>query len=271
MDLITVTKTLTALAYPVGLLFSSALLSVLCRWLNRELLARAFKFNFWLVLLVSTNPMFANWLTRSLESQYPQQPLSQIAQHDAIVVLGGGLRIPLPPALHTQLSASSDRYWYAAQLYKEGKANTLLLSGGNVFQQKSDDGLALPGEAVYAAQLLADWGVPKSAIIIEGLSRTTEQNNTEIAEILADQQLESVILVTSAVHMPRAYQHFSDIALTVTPASADVLVRQVARPLVLKWLPSAAALQTTTKALHEYYGLFVFYVSRRLNALITGL
>ena len=153
-----------------------------------------------------------------LESQYKQVTIESLSQHDAIIVLGGGLRIPLRPAKYLQLSNGSDRYWYAAQLFHAGKAKKILLSGGNLYPQ---DGVF--GEAFYASQLLQQWGVPENAIGFEHLSRTTSQNYQRVSELAETEQIQSAILLTSAIHMPRAYAMFSKLPIALTPASADVL------------------------------------------------
>jgi len=203
-----------------------------------------------LVLLVSSNPMFARLLVSKLENQFPQQSIEDISPHQAIIVLGGGLRLPSGPGQAVQLGSSADRYWRAAQLYFAGKAPLIVVTGGNVYQH---DGIK--SEAFYVAELLTNWGVPKDAIVIETSSRTTGQNASEVQTLLNERRIETAILVTSAIHMPRAYSLFEVLPLKVTPAVADVLIQPDASPKVFSFLPSAGALKVTTQALHEYYGM----------------
>jgi len=266
MDSILLVKLFSALAYPAGLLLVLAVFSMLFSGFGRNGLAKFCRFGFVAVLVGSTNPMAAGWLASTLEQQYPQHELNQIPGHDAIIVLGGGLRIPRAPAKHTQLTAGSDRYWHAAQLFRAGKAEIIFLAGGNVFEQIDDNGELLAGEAFYARQLLIDWGIPESAIVAESASRTTEQNQEYVTTLLQRRDINSALLVTSAIHMPRAIELFKNNSIRITPASADVLVTKSSSPPVFNWLPSASAMQLTTQALHEYYGLTVLYLRRQLNA-----
>ena len=203
------------------------------------------------LLLLASNPRFATWLMASLEQQHPQKQLSAIEKHDAIIVLGGGLRLPLPPAQHTQIGSSSDRYWYAVRLYKAAKASKIILSAGNIVAQPG-----ILSEAQYAAELLQEWGVPSSAIAIETASRTTQQNFVNVSQYLVDKNYQRILLVTSASHMPRALQLFAQLPLQVTPAPADIVIRDSVMPELFYWLPSAAALMLTTQASHEYYGMW---------------
>ncbi len=215
-----------------------------------------------LTLLLASNPMFAGRLARSLESQYPQMVVDKISEHDVIVVLGGGLRLPLAPAQHVQLGHASDRYWHATRLYRAGKAQRVIISGGNVYSQAGID-----AEAIYAKALLQEWGVPDEAILLETQSRTTEQNQRYLVELIAEQEIRSILLVTSALHMPRAYTLFEQLPVIVTPASADVLVRERAAPKIFKWLPSASAFELSTVALHEYYGMAFARILSELKVL----
>ncbi|GHA03438.1 hypothetical protein GCM10008090_10650 [Arenicella chitinivorans] len=249
MDTVILIKLISNLLYPLGLSCSLLVLGLLARWRQRRRIAGCSIVLSVLVLLLSSNPMVARWLAGKLESQYPQQPLQLIANHDAILVLGGGIRIPTAPAMHPQLGVSSDRLWYAAQLYRAGKAPRVFLLGGNVYPQPG-----LQPEAFYARDLLVQWGVPVDAIVLETQSRTTEQNRDGLRPLIQQYELKSALLVTSALHMPRAKVLFDDLPLRLTPASADVLVREVAYPTLFEWLPSASALLLSTKALHEYYG-----------------
>ncbi len=266
MDALLITKIISALSYPAGLLLVFAVLAFVFARLARTWLAGLCRFGFVAVLVLSTNPQFATWLAGTLERQYPQLALADIKQHDAIIVLGGGLRIPLPPAKQAQITAGSDRYWYATQLYRASKAKQIVLAGGNVFEQVDARGETVPGEAFYAKKLLFDWGVPESAIVAESLSRNTEQNRNNVADLLASRGIKSVLLVTSATHMPRAMTLFAELPVELTAASADVLVLQTNSPAVFDWLPSVSAMQLTTQAIHEYYGLTVLYLSRMLKA-----
>ncbi len=261
MDSVFLIKVISAALYPLGLVMVFAMLSVLARWRRKLLMARACWVLALAIFLLASNPRFAALSIRSLEKQHPPVAIDQLQKHDVILVLGGGLRLPKYPAKTVQLGSGSDRYWHAAQLFRQGKANSILLTGGNVYKQ---DGVK--GEAHYAAEILRDWGLPASAILIEDKSRTTQQNFLNSLSMLLEEKANSVILVTSAYHMPRALQDFNLIldshqgwpkgstSLTITPASADILIRDENSPALMSWIPSVSALSLTTIAAHEYYG-----------------
>ena len=257
MDSVSLTKLISTLIYPLGLMFCFAIIVVIARRLSFDRLAKCSLLMIVLIFLCFSNPWVAGRLAQNLKRQYPQISINKITEHDAIIVLGGGLRIPSPPAKHVQIGFASDRYWYAVQLFRAGKAKKIFLSGGNVYHQHG-----LLGEADYAKALLKDWGVPASAIISEAQSRTTQQNKENVDAVLKRYGVESALLVTSAIHMPRAVSIFEGLDIKLTPASADVLVRKVSRPAWTNYLPSAYAMTLSTRALHEYYGIAYIYLQQ---------
>ena len=83
------------------------------------------------------------------------------------------------------------------------------------------------------------------------------ENALYTAEILEAQGMGPVLLVTSALHMPRALATFRAAGVDAIPAATDFEV--MPRPRVLlDWLPDAEALAASTRALKEYLGLWVY-------------
>lgn len=257
MDTIAIIKAISQLAYPVGLTSVCLLLALFAWLLNRKIALRIFLLSGATVFFLSSNLWASKQLMHSLENQHPQQPIANIPIADAILVLGGGLRLPIPPRQHAQLVSASDRYWHATRLFKADKAPKIILSGGNIYEQQG-----FKGESYYAAQLLLQWGIPESAILFEDSSRTTKQNAEHSAKLLKQHNIKSVLLVTSGFHMPRSMQLFTNTHpdIQFIPTSSDTIVANVNYPFFYNLLPNANALATTTTALHEYYGMVVNYL-----------
>ena len=122
----------------------------------------------------------------------------------------------------------------------------LYLSGGTV--RTGDD-----SEARNMRLFLEDLGVPASAIIEEGGSVNTAENAQRIASLLKAANVDSIMLVTSALHMPRARNLFAKAGLNVIPAPTDFEV--IDMPLdILRVLPDAGALEGSAKAFKELLG-----------------
>ena len=107
---------------------------------------------------------------------------------DAIVAVSGG-----------DTSARTDE---AVKLYKNGWAPKLIFSGAA--QDKSG-----PSNAEAMRREARASGVPDNDIITEELGATTKQNAENTGSIFEENNISSVILVTSAYHQRRAGLEFS--------------------------------------------------------------
>src|SRR5690606_34286556 len=84
----------------------------------------------------------------------------------------------------------------ALKLYEAGRAPLIIVSGAAL-----DGGQS---EAHMMAMALRNRGVPSHAIIQEGRSFTTRENAVYTVEVLRRLGIDQFLLVTSALHMPRA-------------------------------------------------------------------
>ena len=86
--------------------------------------------------------------------------------------------------------------------------------------------------------------------------------------ILARRGIERVLLVTSALHIPRALGAFRQQGIEAVPAPTDFLATPAERRAlnrsvaasVLALIPDAERLKTSTQALKEYLGLAVYWL-----------
>ncbi|MDG4550522.1 MAG: YdcF family protein [Candidatus Contendobacter sp.] len=246
------TKVLSQLAYPLSTALLLAVGAGVLLWRGRRrsggwLLALALG---WLWLW--STPAFSDWVRATLEQRHPPVLLAQLPAADAIVVLGGVTEAAAPPLRpDPNLSAAIDRIWYAARLYRAGKAPSVLVSGGNL---PWSDGAP---ESSVMAELLEEWGVPAAAIVQESASRTTRENRDRSLPILRARGVRRILLVTSALHMPRALALFQATELEVMPAPTDFETRFPGNAHPLRWLPDAQALADGSRAFKEYLGRWV--------------
>ena len=202
-----------------------------------------------LLLFAISTPWLPDALASSLERRYPPVAPADSASADAIVVLGGCLAPAIFPRLSEELDEASDRMLHGARLYRAGKAPVVVLSGGNLPWSS-----APRPEAESMAAFVEEWGVPRSAMIVEARSRTTRENAVESARLLRARGVRSILLVTSAMHMPRAVEAFGPTGLRVIPSPAGFgVVDSKNRPL-LSWLPSSGAIGRFQGALWEEGG-----------------
>ncbi|MDX1976378.1 MAG: YdcF family protein [Pseudanabaenaceae cyanobacterium bins.68] len=246
-------KFLPLLVYPLGL----TCLLLIASLVVRTRASRRFQIAGLIILYLSSNRFCSDLLVRSLERRYlPPQPLPTA---QAIVVLGGGINPPMSPRPWLELSDAGDRLIYGCKLYRDQKAPWLILSGGRVaWRPNSND----QPESQDMATLATFMGVPPRAILQDPTSLNTRQNAENVAQILRSHQLESILLVTSALHMPRAYGWFTKLGISTIPAPTDYLVVDQDQDFsgfefALGLLPDVGALNHTTNTIKEYLGLIL--------------
>lgn len=251
-------KLLPLFLYPLGLACLLMVVALVMSWKRSRwgLLPIALAL---IVLLLGSNSWVANGLVQSLEWQ--QLPAKELPPADAIVVLGGATKPAFPPRPTVDLSEQGDRVFYGAQLYREGKAPVVIASGGRIAWRGGG-----PSESADMAEILKTLGVPASAILQDPTSLNTYQNAVNVRQIIKERGIRTILLVTSAMHMPRSLQIFRRQGIEAIPAPTDFLVTQqeIAEPnssfqaTLLSLLPDADRLDKTTRALKEYIGMVVY-------------
>jgi uncharacterized SAM-binding protein YcdF (DUF218 family) len=143
-------------------------------------------------------------LLRPLESQFPARP--PLTHVDGIIVLGGAEE------------TGANRHWGGAQVNDAGERLTegamlalrfpdakLVFTGGSARVGRSED-TTDPSEMVR--DLWAGLGIAPDRIVLEQNSRNTAENASFTRDLVTPGTGETWVLVTSAFHMPRAYQTF---------------------------------------------------------------
>ncbi len=172
--------------------------------------------------------------------------------YDVVIVLGGGLD---PDATEIsgrpEYNAAGDRILRGYELLREGRARNVLISGGTL-----DTRPEAPIEAEVLARQLQQWGIEPGRIFTEGTSRNTRENALESQKIIEQQGWKTLLLVTSAAHMPRAYGCFAALGIRPDTFVADVRSPPGRRPP--SWLPRAYHLSASSEALRELAGRWVY-------------
>lgn len=252
-------KLLPLFVYPLGLACLLLLLALTIR--HRHKLRAGLIIAAILILWLSSTTGFSTLLARSLEYRYPSQEDYPIA--DVAVVLGGGTEPAVSPRNSVEVNSAGDRVLYAAQLYNEGKAGKLLLSGGEIAWL--NEGSTTPADDM--ASLLTSIGIPQEALILETESKNTYENALYAKQILGTLAVDRILLVTSALHMPRAVALFEKQGLEVIPVPVDYSITDGAAPAdgasrlqvkLIDIIPQSGNLSLTTNALKEYLGYFVY-------------
>jgi uncharacterized SAM-binding protein YcdF (DUF218 family) len=248
-------KFLPLFVYPLGL---GLLLLILALIVRRPLWRKAAILSALMVLFLGSNRWAAVGLARSLEWRYV--PSGELPSAQAIVLLGGASQSAQPPRPIVEVNDAGDRILYTAWLYQQGKAAHILLSGGRIDWLSSDNA---PAEDM--SSLLQLMNVPADAMWLEDCSRNTYENALFSRQILEPKGIDRIILVTSAMHMPRAVGLFERQGFEVIPAPVDFNATYSPaeeqlnlRATLLDLIPSVGNLELTSRVMKEYIGLIVY-------------
>lgn len=200
-----------------------------------------------LMLYLFSTPMFARLLSATIEpdSALILKPPADTGDH-TIVVLGCG-RYVQPPEypLDDVSECGLVRLRYAAEIHDVLQL-PVLISGGRVFPggMAESDIMARVLERRFAVHTL--WR--------ENNSRNTIENARYSAEILRDNDITTIYLVTHALHMRRAGWLFEQQGFRVIEAPTYFYSAGDGNGW-LDWLPSAHSLLVVNMVFKEYLGI----------------
>jgi uncharacterized SAM-binding protein YcdF (DUF218 family) len=209
-----------------------------------------------LVLVVQGWQPLPDMLIRQLESRHPPVPSqADLSRYAGLVVLGGALEPAYVWAGHDQpaLNGAAERMTAALPLLQRYPHFQLLFTGG-------DGALIAQGmsEAERARIFYQDMNVAPQRLLFEAASRNTYENAVFSAALPGVDKTRSWLLVTSALHMPRALATFQKTGWNVTPYPVDFRTG-IATPWLRYSLAEGA--DKWHAALHEYLGLLTYRMS----------
>lgn len=216
-----------------------------------------------LLLLLISSPVVSATLMGTLESWHTPPATNVGEKLDAIVVLGGGIRDKgtLRPAIDLS-DESRHRALCGADLYQQGRAQTLVMTGGDA---------SIFGSGPREATAMKDWairlGVSAEAVVTEDRSRTTYENAVLSRRLLGDHT--SIMLVTSAYHIPRATALFMKQGFRVTPYPCGFHTRNHPSDVwdnvdIFDILPDVGAMKETTVVVEEATGVAAYWLTGKL-------
>lgn len=241
-------KLLPLALLPLGLSLILLLVGLIGRW-RWPVITAGLMLCFFSLGLVSQS------LWRWLEVPWQRRMAMDAPQADAIVVLSGG-RHPAPGSARLSEWHDPDRFLAGVDLFRAGKAPRLLFTGG-----ASPFSPGQHPEGQHYLQEAASLGVPEAAMASTPPVVNTAEEARAIRRLLPASQ-SRVLLVTSAFHMRRSQRLFERQGLQVLTFPVDFQARgRWAGPLwrdPTQWMPSARALDQSSRALRELLGRLVY-------------
>jgi uncharacterized SAM-binding protein YcdF (DUF218 family) len=249
MDLFLIKKTLTSVILPPNGPLLLVLLGLLILK-RRPKFGRSLVWMGFLTLVALSTQVVAFTLERMVNDGAPLN-LYRASDAKAIVILGGGLRRrALEYGGDTLNGGTLERVRYGALIARR-TGLPVLVSGGVAFAGTS--------EAKLMKQTLEiEFGVKVRWTEIK--SRNTHENAIFTAMTLREVGIHKVILVTHAIHMPRAEAEFAAAGMQVIPAATAF--PGYTSDSFLDFVPGISWLNRSHSALYELTGK-IAYLARK--------
>lgn len=203
-------------------------------------------------------------LLLSLSERFPAWQFDGRAP-DGIIVLGGAIDAEATAARRSlELDNSAERIFAMLELARRFPQAKIVFSGGSGALLRD-----AVSEAPIAGRLLRDYGVSSERIVLEEASRSTAENAAFTRDLVAPKPGEGWLLVTSAVHMPRAIGAFRAAGFAIDAYPVDWRSRGWSDG-ALPFDKLSAGLARTDVAVHEWIGLIAYWLGGKSSALLPG-
>ena len=218
-------------------------LILICNYKGYKKLIYLFSILFYII----STPIFSNFIMKIVEGEYKHEKLENLEKVDAIVILGGMLKIYEFENNYTVEWEDPDRFFKGIELYNSFKSDKIIFTGG-----KSPFNLTQVSEGSVLKNYALKYGVLEEDIIVTKEVLNTYDESLAVSEVLGENK--TIILVTSAFHMKRAKFLFEKQNLRVIPYKVDYLSTTNPKLHFIDFLPSSSGLQKTEIALREQLG-----------------
>jgi uncharacterized SAM-binding protein YcdF (DUF218 family) len=192
-----------------------------------------------LVLLVFSNPIFADWTIRQAEKPFMPIKIAALDKSDFVVVLSGDVA----------------RFENGLNILEKGKADKIIVTAGKTPWEKK-----LHSDGHQYAKIAEKKGIGLEQILITGVVHNTEQEVMEIKKMIPiDSKL---TVVTSAVHMTRAKMLFEKSGFQINAFPIKFHLGHKTTPM--SFIPSALALHRSSKIFREFQGRLFYWLKHSL-------
>src|SRR5258708_2786304 len=249
MDFLSVKAITSALLPPFNLLLL-AMLGLILVWFRRRA-GLVLILGSLAGLFLLSMPVVATALAGLLENRPPYEKIN-LKDAQAIVILGAGSYAAAPEYRSDTVGPNTlERVRWGARLHRLSGL-PILVSGGNPFATRTSE----------AAQMKAALNEDFSTDVkwLEDNSLNTYESAHYTKQQLSGARIDRIVLVTHAMHMPRARLAFEEAGFRVIEAPTGFSTLRP--PGILNFLPSSQGLELSHDFLHEVIGLGWYHVRR---------
>jgi uncharacterized SAM-binding protein YcdF (DUF218 family) len=254
-----ISKIVWLLISPEAILLLFSIAGVFCLFLDKTKFAKyILAFSITCFSLIAFLPV-DEWLAYPLEKRFITNP--ELPEHiDGVIVLGGSLS-PTSSTVWDQveINSSGERVFAFISLAKRFPDAKLVFTGGNGSLSQQDF-----KEADIAQYFVNSLGISNSRVIYERNSRNTYENVIYSKSLAQPDSGENWLLVTSAIHMPRAVGLFCKQDWPVIPYPVDH--NTIPGQLLRVEFNFSENLNFFTRTIHEWIGLLAHRLSGKTNS-----
>jgi uncharacterized SAM-binding protein YcdF (DUF218 family) len=204
------------------------------------------------ILYILSTAVFSNNFFKLVEGNEYRKPIRAIDSADAIVVLSGMLEInEVGDSTYIEWG-DPDRFFGGIALFKAGKAQKLVFTGGKMPWDKA---MKTEGEVLKEHAISSD--IPSEKIFVTKDVGNTADEAVAVKELISPSK--RIILVTSAYHMNRAKRLFEKQGFEVIPYKVDYKTFGNSKTTLMDFLPSAGNLELAEIGIREIIGR-LFYI-----------
>jgi uncharacterized SAM-binding protein YcdF (DUF218 family) len=200
-------------------------------------------------LALVSNPVLPRFMARTLENQYEMFSTGTLNPGNKpvhILVLGGSFtNLDGFPATSQLDEAALARLVEGIRIHRQVQGSILITS--------ADGGKENIPQAEVARKAAILLGVDSTRIKMQTTPKNTRMEAMEYMRIFGDTA--QLVLVTSAIHMPRAMMLFHDAGLNPLPAPTHYLVKERKKRDFWYYVPNAQNIRVAEAAIHEYMGM----------------
>jgi uncharacterized SAM-binding protein YcdF (DUF218 family) len=207
-----------------------------------------------LFLTITSTGYLPGYLTKNVESSYSVFGFALLPNRGDTVfihVLGGGYTLDKRLPANSQLSWTSLGRLTEAMRIARHYENSILVVSGNI--ASGDNTLAQVGK-----QAAINLGFDSTRIATLNEPATTQAEAEAFVKQFGKQA--KLILVTDAIHLPRAMKIFKSLGVDPIPAPANFLIKIDNNPINMMWMPSIDNMQLMDRIFREWLGSLKGYV-----------
>jgi uncharacterized SAM-binding protein YcdF (DUF218 family) len=214
-----------------------------------------------LVLLLGLLPT-GEALVLVIEQRFPRWTGS--GEPPGIIVLGGAVE-PGRSAVRgmVSLNGNAERVTEVAALARRFPNARIVFTGGSAALLGHG-----PPESSFMLDLFESFGIPRSRVTLEERSRNTHENATFTKALIEPKPGERWLLVTSAIHMPRAVGSFREAGFPVEAYPVDWRTDGWSDLWHVPW--PLSGLNNADDAAKEWVGLIAYRLAGYTPELLPG-